>query len=205
MPEKRAAITYENLLDKGFTKATYEVIPEEVHQYKKFDVFGIIDSWISSGFTSTEFEITASDQKLLDKYTSHQKLKSEFNKLPYTGSPEVVLDFYKKAKANGMNDTGTWFSLGVKLFGNGLTDEAFDAFSKANVEGDMIQCGSLVWLGHLNDLKGNREQAVKLYKKAFQIYPGFPVQHDLWKINLTKEWIKERIELPFTMEFVEGK
>ncbi|NQU52642.1 MAG: hypothetical protein HQ522_08895 [Bacteroidetes bacterium] len=202
MPEKRAAITYHNLLDKGFRKATYVVIPEEVHQYNKFDVFGIIDCWISSDFSSTHFETSTADQVLIDKYAGLQQLNSELNKLPYTGSLKAALDFYNKAKSNKMNDPGKWFTLGIKLVGNGFTEEAFDAFSISNREGDMIQSGSLVWLGHLSDLKGNREQAVKLYKKALQVYPGFPIQHSHWNIYLSREWIEERIDSPFTMELL---
>ncbi len=69
----------------------------------------------------------------------------------------------------------------------------------------MLECGSLVWLGHLNDLKGNRDQAIKLYEKALQVYPGFPVQHDHWKIHLDEEWIKHRIDSPFSMDFIKAE
>lgn len=198
MPEKRARTTYQNLLDKGFTKATYRVIPEEIHQYQKFDVFGIINSWILSDFATTTFQLSQQDQHLIDKYADIQKIESEFKQLPYSGSPEEVLSFYQRALSSSLLDENTWFSLGVKLVGNGFLEKAYTAFSKSNKEGSPIQSASLIWLGHLNDLKGERELALQLYKKALKVYPGFPVQHSHWNIFLNEEWINNRINSPFT-------
>ena len=202
MPEEQAESTYRRLVEKGFTKATFRVIPEEIHQYNKFDVFGIIDSWITSGFTSTEFKISSEEQAKVDRYAQHEKLIASFNQLPYEGSSAAVLAFYNQVKGTPVLEPHIWFSLGVKLFGNGYMDEAWKAFSRANQPGDMIRSGALVWLGHLNDLKGNREEAVKRYKQALELYPGFPAQHDNWHILLDENWIKERIKSPFTIKMV---
>jgi pimeloyl-ACP methyl ester carboxylesterase len=200
MPEKRAAETYRNLLYKGFEKATFKVIPEEVHQYHKFDVFGIIDSWISSEFTTTQFEIHPNDQKLIAKYSLLQIWKKELASLPYENDTDTCLKFYQKMKPEWDLESNDWFSLGVKLFGNNCISESQIAFTNAAVEGSMIESAALVWLGHLNDLNGNRLQAISLYRKALQCYPGFPVQHSQWNINLTKEWIESRINYPFTSD-----
>jgi pimeloyl-ACP methyl ester carboxylesterase len=202
MPEKEAEQTYQNLVEKGFTKATFRIIPGEVHQYKKSDVFGIIDSWITSRFTSTDFKINPDEQAKADKYARQEKLISAFNKLPYEGSSAAVLEYYNKMKNTSALEAHVWFSLGIKLFGNGYVKEARKAFVKANQPGDMIQSASLVWLGHLNDLEGRRDEAVQLYHQALELYPGFPVQHDDWHILLNEEWIKERIASPFTMEMI---
>ncbi|MFC1551622.1 hypothetical protein ACFL6P_03545 [Candidatus Latescibacterota bacterium] len=48
MPLVLAKRTYNELQKMGFTKATIEVIKDEVHQYKKEDVFNIIDDWIDT-------------------------------------------------------------------------------------------------------------------------------------------------------------
>lgn len=202
MPEKQAESMYQNLVEKGFTKATFRVIPEEIHQYKKFDVFGIVDSWISSGFTSTDFKISPEEWAKVDEYAQQEKLNSAFNRLPYEGSSAAVLAYYNKVKGTSALEPARWFSLGVKLFGNGYIDEAWNAFSRANQPGDMIRSGALVWLGHLNDLKGNRKEAVKRYHQALELYPNFPVQHDNWHILLDENWIKERIKSPFTMKLI---
>ncbi len=200
MPEKRAAKTYRNLVQKGFEKATYKVIPEEVHQYHKFDVFGIIDSWISSNFSSTHFEINTNDEQLINKYQQIQAWKNKFSKLPYLGNQEEAKILFEQANPDWSLEPHDWFSLGLKLIGNGYISESQVAFSRAAVEGSMIESAALVWLGHLNDLNGNRKQAINHYRKALQCYPGFPVQHSHLNISLSKEWIESRIELPFNPE-----
>jgi pimeloyl-ACP methyl ester carboxylesterase len=205
MPEARAAQTYKNLLDKGFSKATYKVIPGEVHQYRKFDVFGIIDSWIHSDFNSTEFKISQPELKKMEQYAQETTLKSEFDSLPYEGSPQKVLNWFAKVKGLPGLEINTWFSLGVKLAGNRCLEEAHYAFSKANCDGHMIQSGAMVWLGHLSDAEGNRNLAMQFYEQALETYPGFPVQHDLWNIHLSEEWIRERLEIPFSLDMLNPK
>jgi pimeloyl-ACP methyl ester carboxylesterase len=197
MPEKRAFITYQNLLDNGFEKVTYKIIGDEVHQYKRFDVFGIMDAWLKSGYISTQFEITAADQHLMNKYAELQYWTNEVNKIPYEDSPAETLQFFNRIKSIWINEPENWFSLGIRLFGNGWHDEAFTAFSKAAQKGSLIESASLVWLGHLSDLKNLRNEAVSYYNKALDCYPGFPVQHDNWNIHLTYNWIEERLEKPF--------
>ena len=86
------------------------------------------------------------------------------------------------------------------IVGNGCMDESQVAFTRAAVEGSMIESAALVWLGHLYDLSENRNEAVACYKKALQCYPGFPVQHSQWNINLTEAWIESRIKIPFEWE-----
>jgi predicted esterase len=200
MPEKRAEETYRGLVNMGFERVTYKVIPEEVHHYQKFDVFGIIDSWITSKHNSTHFEINPGDEKLISKYEKIQAWKNELTKLPYQGNPEKIKILFEQVKTEWNLEPHDWFSLGVKLFGNGCVAESKVAFTKAAGDDCMIQSAALVWLGHLHDLSGNRDNALILYKKALQCYPGFPVQHSQWNINLTEEWIKSRIEQPFSPE-----
>lgn len=96
-----------------------------------------------------------------------------------------------------------WFSLGVKLFGNGWIGKSKVAFTKAAVDENLIQSAALVWLGHLHDLNGNRKEALTCYKNALQCYPGFPVQHSQWNINLTEDWIKLRLKTPFEWKLTE--
>ncbi|MFC1541064.1 alpha/beta hydrolase [Candidatus Latescibacterota bacterium] len=48
MPLVLAQRTYQELQKNGFTKATLKVIEGEVHQYKKEDVFKIIDDWFDT-------------------------------------------------------------------------------------------------------------------------------------------------------------
>jgi tetratricopeptide (TPR) repeat protein len=90
-----------------------------------------------------------------------------------------------------------WYTLGLKLYADSYNDEAYNSFSKAADSTFVIRFASLVWMGHLNDLKNNRKEAIALYRKALDAYPGFPVQHDNWKIVIDQKWIEERIKIPF--------
>jgi len=68
MPMVLAERTYKDLLEQGFNKATFRVIEGEVHQYKKYDVFAIIDAWIDSGYCSTEFVLDEQDKQIIASY-----------------------------------------------------------------------------------------------------------------------------------------
>ena len=48
MPLVLAKRTYQELQKNGFTRATLKVIEDEGHQYRKDDVFNIIDNWIDT-------------------------------------------------------------------------------------------------------------------------------------------------------------
>ena len=49
MPPALAKRTYDDLRKNGFEKGTLEIIKDEVHELKKYDVFAIIDAWTGSG------------------------------------------------------------------------------------------------------------------------------------------------------------
>lgn len=124
------------------------------------------------------------------------------SKLPYEGSPLEVLEFFLESQKLVDLNPHEWFSLGVKLFGNNLIDEAYIAFSNAEKKKDMFRSPALVWLGHLNDLKGNRTLALSQYNEALNLFPGFPIQHDNWKMVIDESWINERLKQPFSMELL---
>ncbi len=52
-------------------------------------------------------------------------------------------------------------------------------------------------MGHIKDIQNQRKDAIILYRKALNIYPGFAVRHDNWNIIIDKTWIEERIKAPF--------
>jgi tetratricopeptide (TPR) repeat protein len=198
MPLKSARSTYEQLLEWGMKKATFRVIDDEVHQYNKYDVFAIIDTWIGSGFTSTEFTLNARDSISIKKYKESKEMVHEISALSYYGGqPEQSILCYRKALENKYMENSNWFTLGVKLFANSYHDEAFEAFKRSNEEGFIVRFASLTWMGHIKDLENERQEALGYYEQALSFYPGFPVQHDIWNIIIDKTWIEERIKLPF--------
>jgi pimeloyl-ACP methyl ester carboxylesterase len=62
MPLAQAQETYERLRAAGFTAVTLKPIADEVHQYRRYDVFLILDAWISSGGRTAEFVPSDADR-----------------------------------------------------------------------------------------------------------------------------------------------
>ncbi|MFP4622028.1 MAG: hypothetical protein ACLFM7_12010 [Bacteroidales bacterium] len=207
MPMVKAKETYTKLKNRGSDKVTFRSIKEEVHQYKKYDVFAIIDTWLSSKFQSTDFQLQKSDSLIIEKHARANELTEEIEALPYEGgSPRKVLSCYHKALETGMTDMKIWFTLGVKLFTKGYNDEAYNSFTKATDSGFPACFASFVWMGHIKDLRNQRKEAISFYKKGLDAYPGFPVQHDHLNIKIDNKWIEERIKMPFKEElYLDGK
>ncbi len=197
MPMTSAKKVYEQLKNNELP-VTFRYIENEDHQYKKYDFVPIIDTWLNSKFQSTSFILQKSDSVIIEKYSRMNELNNEISAIPNGGGySERIIKCYQKAVENKMLDADSWFTLGLKLFADGFNDEAYYSFSKAEDSTFVLYFATLVWMGHLKDLKKNRKEAIELYQKAFNAYPGFPVQHDNWNIVIDKTWIEERIKVPF--------
>ena len=197
MPMTSAKKVYEKLKNNELP-VTFRSIDNEVHQYKKYDIFPIIDTWLNSNFQSTSFILQKSDSVIIEKYARINELINEISAIPYGGGySEEIIKCYQKAVENKILDANTWFTLGLKLFADGHNDEAYNSFSNATDSTFALSFASLVWMGHLKDLMNQRSEAVALYQKALNVYPGFPIQHDNWKIVIDKVWIEEKIKVPF--------
>ncbi|MFO7933197.1 MAG: hypothetical protein R6U78_03855 [Bacteroidales bacterium] len=203
MPAVQAKRTFERLKNTGSDKVTFRLIEKEVHQYKKYDVFAIIDTWLDSQFRSTDLTFQKSDSIIIEKYARANKIIEEIQSLSYEGgNPGRALDCYQKAIETEMTDMGAWFSLGIRLVASGYNDEAYASFARATDPTFAARFASLVWMGHLKDLRDRREEAVSFYKKALDAYPGFPVQHSQWDMLIDKNWIEERIRIPFSNHLI---
>jgi predicted esterase len=197
MPMTSAKKIYERIKKHGFA-VSFRSIENEVHQYKKYDLFPIMDTWLSSKFLSTDFILQNSDSLIIERYIKANELSDEISAIPFGGGyPERIIKCFQKAIESEISDAGTWFRLGLKLFADNFKDEAYNSFSKATDITFALNFASLVWMGHLKDLNNQRNEAVVLYHNALDVYPGFPVRHDNWKIVIDKTWIEERLIVPF--------
>ncbi len=199
MPMVLARRTHDQLLENGYQKASFTVIEGEVHQYKKYDVFAIIDTWIDSGYRSTEFVLDEQDKQIMASYeASADRIARAIDELPWQGAPEKALECFRRARGTEYQEPDPWFKLGLVLFDAGHYEESLYSFKKAT-DPDFIVCfASMTWIGHINDLRNNRQEAVSWYKKALAHDPGFPVQHDHLGITIDKKWIEDRLTSPFT-------
>jgi predicted esterase len=198
MPMVKAKQTYDRLLDNGYKKATFRVIKDEVHQYKKYDVFAIINAWIKSSWTTTEFVLSEDDQAFIDKYARTDKITNLIYSLPWGGGqPEKALECFTMAKNADFHEPHPWYKLGLVLFPDGFYEHALYSFKQALDSNFVVRFAPMVWIGHIKDLQKHRVESVEWYSKALQAYPGFPVQHDNWNMKIDRHWIEERLKTPF--------
>jgi len=54
------------------------------------------------------------------------------------------------------------------------------------------------WLGHLQDLLGEREKALDFYREALKNDTGRTMRHDQWGLKVDRAWVEERLKTPFT-------
>ncbi|MGE5456821.1 MAG: tetratricopeptide repeat protein, partial [Methanococcaceae archaeon] len=149
-------------------------------------------------FRSANFILQSTDSLMIEKYASINELNDDISAVPYDGgNKEKILKCYNKAVEINLSDPDAWYIMGIKLVADDCYNEAYNSFSKALDTAFAIHFASLVWMGHLNDLKNKREEAIAMYRKALDAYPGFPVQHDQWKIVIDRKWIEERMRVPF--------
>jgi pimeloyl-ACP methyl ester carboxylesterase len=193
MPVEMAKRTYEELVVAGHN-AEFYVIPEETHQYLKYDVFAIMHSWLNGKITLEYDDI---DQKIVDRYNQITNITATLNALSFEAEYSHLDTLFNVALDANYNIAQQWFKLALILYNNGYLDQALKAFEHASDPDFAVYYAPLVWQGHIHDISGDRERAVQFYLKALDHYPGFPVQHDNLDLVLTEEYIRSRLETPF--------
>ncbi len=189
MPVSVARRTYEQLQGK----ADFKVIPDETHQYNKYDVFALIDTWIQTG--NTDIVLDEQDRAMIDRYTEMAHVRAGISALSWDAD---ALDLYQLARQVEYETPADWFKLGLVLFNTGHLEESLFSFEQASDPDFLIYYAPLVWRGHIYDMMGKREEALSFYNQGLAQYPGFPAQHDQWGMLLDKAWIQDKLENPYT-------
>ena len=116
----------------------------------------------------------------------------------------VVQHDYKWVKAMA--------ELNKQLLAKGYYTEAMDVCSRIekgmNCKENPYALEAIIWQGHLLDMQGERDEALVKYNEALGIYPRYgrgATRHDQWGIVLNEEWVRERLETPFTKEMMQPK
>jgi len=128
-----------------------------------------------------------------------EELSEIISLLPLTGAGEDALRAYTRARSLKFDNVRSWFKLGLTLFDGGYYKESFNAFEKL-LELNPPQLrhfAALVWMGHLHDLFGNREEALKYYNEALKRDTGGTMQHDQLGMKINRQWVEERLKTPF--------
>jgi tetratricopeptide (TPR) repeat protein len=107
---------------------------------------------------------------------------------------------YEKASGLDIDKRSFWFKLGMLLFDSGYYAESFAAFKRVS-EMDvskLYKFTSYTWIGHLKDLEGKREEAIKYYKLALEYDTGDTMQHSQFRMKINRRWVEKRLKTPFT-------
>jgi tetratricopeptide (TPR) repeat protein len=131
---------------------------------------------------------------------SAAQIEEAIEALDWTGTGEAALAFFRMPGTATLTAPHVWFKLGLLLFDGGSYPESLDAFRKsrdlAASKGDIF--GALVWMGHISDLLGKRDEAVACYSEALKNDTGRTMQHDQYGLRIDKAWVEKRLSSPFT-------
>ena len=128
-----------------------------------------------------------------------EELPEFINQLPWTGAGKGALEAFKKAVSVKLDIFDLWFKLGLTLFDGGYYKKSFDAFKKVTEleSGKIYKFSSFVWLGHLMDLQGKRNEALSYYNEALKYDEGGSMQHSQFNMFINRKWVEERLKTPF--------
>jgi tetratricopeptide (TPR) repeat protein len=135
--------------------------------------------------------------------TLPEELPDLIGRLPWEGAGKEALEAFALARSSQLKDINLWFPLGIKLVSGGFYAEAFESMKKI-IEGNPpkeMNFVSLVWMGHLKDLVGEREKALEYYQEALKYDTGgTAMRHDQWGIAISRKWVEERLKTPFAFQ-----
>jgi hypothetical protein len=127
------------------------------------------------------------------------EVAKEVTSLPWLKSGSRAKEVYEKALESSLRSASLWFKLGLTLYDGEFYDEAFEVFKRTEeLSSDHIYVFlAMVWQGHVLDLLGKRDEALKYYQKAKQMRIEETIQHDQYGLIINEKWVEERLRSPF--------
>ncbi|MBN1997351.1 hypothetical protein JW935_07360, partial [candidate division KSB1 bacterium] len=113
-------------------------------------------------------------------FVSSGELKEKISRLPWSNAGGKAVELFNQAQEIKLKDFRSWYKLGLALFNSGNDEKVLYSMQQA-YESDPNDFGTIVWLGHMHDLKGEREKAIEYYKLALQKDTGETLRHDQWR------------------------
>jgi proline iminopeptidase len=107
-------------------------------------------------------------------------------------SKKIVKEYKKEwlAQLNSERHSDEINRLGSALYDEKRYEEALEAFKKSD--------SLVLWQGIMLDLLGRRDEAIKCYQKELENKYFFGWQFDQYGIVINEDYIKQRLETPFT-------
>jgi tetratricopeptide (TPR) repeat protein len=126
-------------------------------------------------------------------------LREAISELPWTGSGNEALRIFKLPDTRNIVDADSWFKLGLTLFDGGYTRESLESFTKTTElnPGKLLYFAALVWIGHDQDLLGDRGKAIAAYTEALKYDTGNSMQHSQYGMIINRQWVEDRLKTPF--------
>jgi len=124
----------------------------------------------------------------------------QINMLPYSGAGDKAYLVYRQATNSDKEQIADkWYRLGMALYDAGYFTQAKNSFYYAQRYGPKEDAFiNNVWLGHMNDLTGNRSAAIEYYEKALEAWEGGTYTHSQYNMTVDKTWVEQRLEEPFS-------
>jgi tetratricopeptide (TPR) repeat protein len=141
------------------------------------------------------------------KPESETTLIEKIEKIPWTGGGDDAVRLFSKARELKLREGDAWFKLGMTLYDGGHYEKALDAFryTSEHEKSPGLHFTAIVWQGHLLDLFGQREDALRCYDQAskheaLKRDPTYECQHAQYHMRINRQWVEERLKTPFTKE-----
>jgi tetratricopeptide (TPR) repeat protein len=137
-----------------------------------------------------------------------EELPDKIEDLAYSHAWNKGITLYKTAFESDYDDSRGWFKLGIVIFEGGYFNEASICFQKI-LELDapeMVDFMAVTWLGNTCDAQGRRDDAVEYYRKALEMADNHGlIRHDQFGLQISSEWIQQRLLAPFNWRSVVKK
>jgi tetratricopeptide (TPR) repeat protein len=131
---------------------------------------------------------------------TEEDLRKIVNNLNWKREGKTPIRIYEKARGLNIDNRSFWFKLGLLLFDSGHYPEAFismDKVSRMEVPKLYIFTAH-TWMGHLKDLLGEREEALRYYRRALEYDEGDTMTHSQFGMRINHAWVEKRLKTPFT-------
>ena len=118
-------------------------------------------------------------------------------------SSQVIVKAYKRERLGQLRENRSYLRIGFALYDLKKYQEAHYVFTqleeKAHRQGDLLsEVIALIWQGHMQDLLGNRAEALRCYQKVLKIDCPFKVMHAQYGLHyLPAEYARQRLKSPF--------
>jgi tetratricopeptide (TPR) repeat protein len=131
-----------------------------------------------------------------------QELIDIVGDLDWTRQGRTPRLIYEKTRDLKISDQGFWLKLGLLLYDSADYPRSLSSFETllALDSSALHNFTALVWMGHLEDLEGQREKALEYYRAALKHDPGVAMTHSQYGMTIDRRWVEERLATRFVRQ-----